>query len=132
MCSPGGGPSRPRTRSWCSSTAPRSSRSPPGCASRAWRRGRPRRPSGCGRSRSARPAAEQIVAKRGITASVELLPWLSDAEFESNFAGAALILFPSDVEGFGLPAIEAMLLGIPVVVSDDPALVEVTGGHAVV
>ncbi|MDT4914268.1 MAG: hypothetical protein QOC66_3396 [Pseudonocardiales bacterium] len=86
----------------------------------------------CGLGRAARPAAEQVVAELGLTASVELLPWLSDEEFESNFAGAALVLFPSDFEGFGLPAIEAMLLGIPVVVSDDPALLEVTDGRAVV
>ena len=54
--------------------------------------------------------------------------WLDDAEFQDCFAAAGLVIFPSDFEGFGLPAIEAMRLGIPVVVSDDPALAEVTGG----
>jgi len=86
----------------------------------------------CGLGGTARVDAERLVAELGIGERVELLPWLSDAEFEAVFAGARCVLFPSDFEGFGLPAVEAMLLGIPVVISTDPALAEVTGGHAVV
>jgi glycosyltransferase involved in cell wall biosynthesis len=37
-------------------------------------------------------------------------------------------VFPSDHEGFGLPAIEAMRLGIPLVITPDKALLETTGG----
>jgi glycosyltransferase involved in cell wall biosynthesis len=79
-----------------------------------------------------RAAAAEQVAALGITDRVELMPWLDDDAFQDYFAGAGLVIFPSDFEGFGLPAIEAMRLGIPVVVSDDPALAEVTGGHAAV
>lgn len=79
-----------------------------------------------------RAAATARVEELGVADRVELMPWLDDAAFEDVFAGAGLVVFPSDFEGFGLPAIEAMRLGIPVVVSDDPALAEVTGGHAVV
>lgn len=86
----------------------------------------------CGLGEAARAAAASLVLELGLTGRVELLPWLADREFESLFAGAAAMLFPSDFEGFGLPALEAMLLGVPVVVSADPALLEVTGGHAVV
>jgi glycosyltransferase involved in cell wall biosynthesis len=78
-----------------------------------------------------RAAATERVAALGVADRVELMPWLDDAAFQDCFAGAGLVIFPSDFEGFGLPAIEAMRLGIPVVVSDDPALAEVTGGHAV-
>ena len=60
------------------------------------------------------------------------MPWLPTDEFRECFASANLVVFPSDFEGFGLPAIEAMRLGKPVVISPEPALVEVTGGHAVV
>jgi glycosyltransferase involved in cell wall biosynthesis len=68
----------------------------------------------------------------GIAERVSLMPWLDDEQFAEVFVGASLIVFPSEFEGFGLPAVEAMRLGIPLVVSADPALTEVTGGHAVV
>jgi len=84
----------------------------------------------CGLSSKSRAAAEERISALGIADRVELLPWLDDERFRSVFAGAAAVLFPSDFEGFGLPAIEALLLGIPVVISPDPALLEVTGSHA--
>jgi len=68
----------------------------------------------------------------GLTGLVDVLPWLSAQEFEARFASASVVVFPSDFEGFGLPAPEAMRLGVPVVVSTDPALLEVSGGHATV
>lgn len=86
----------------------------------------------CGLGRAGRASAEELVSGLGISDRVELLPWLSDDAFAANFAGASAIIFPSDFEGFGLPAIEALRLGLPLVVSDDPGLLEVTAGHAVV
>jgi glycosyltransferase involved in cell wall biosynthesis len=86
----------------------------------------------CGLGKTGRASAEQEVSELGIGERVDLLPWLSDDDFAANFAGAAAILFPSDFEGFGLPAIEALRLGLPLVVSSDPGLMEVTAGHAVV
>jgi glycosyltransferase involved in cell wall biosynthesis len=79
-----------------------------------------------------RAAAAALVDELGVAEQVELMPWLDDDAFAACFAGAGLVVFPSDFEGFGLPAVEAMRLGIPVVVSDDAALVEVTGGLAAV
>jgi glycosyltransferase involved in cell wall biosynthesis len=79
-----------------------------------------------------RASAAALVDSLGVTDQVELMPWLDDDAFAACFAGAGLVVFPSDFEGFGLPAVEALRLGIPVVVSADPALVEVTGGHAAV
>jgi glycosyltransferase involved in cell wall biosynthesis len=46
------------------------------------------------------------------------------------YEGARALVFPSVVEGFGLPALEAMTLGCPVITSTDPALMEVTGEAA--
>ncbi|GAA4088527.1 glycosyltransferase [Nocardioides kongjuensis] len=78
-----------------------------------------------------RAAAEEQVRRLGVGDRIELMPWLDDDAFARAFAGARLVVFPSDFEGFGLPAAEAIRLGIPAVISTDPALAEVTGGHAV-
>ncbi|WP_310962195.1 glycosyltransferase [Nocardioides terrisoli] len=83
-----------------------------------------------GMGRADRQAATERVARLGIEDRVELMSWLDDEQFVACFAGAGLVVFPSDFEGFGLPAVEALRLRIPLVVSDDPALAEVTGGHA--
>jgi glycosyltransferase involved in cell wall biosynthesis len=68
----------------------------------------------------------------GLEDVITPLPWLDNQQFHERFASAGLILFPSDFEGFGLPAVEAMRLGIPLVISADEALLEVTGGNATV
>ena len=56
---------------------------------------------------------------------------LPDADVAALMAGAALFVYPSLYEGFGLPVLEAMQTGTPVVISRDPALVEVAAGAAV-
>lgn len=73
------------------------------------------------------PLAE--AARRGLPAGrVRLLGRLSDPDLAVVYAGAAALLAPSRSEGFGLPVLEAMAHGVPVVSSDVPALVEVGGG----
>lgn len=71
-------------------------------------------------------------AELGVGDLVEPLPYLPDGEFRQVLARAGMVVFPSDFEGFGLPALEGMLLGVPVVVGPDPAVLEVTAGHATV
>ncbi|HKE97817.1 MAG TPA: glycosyltransferase family 1 protein [Actinomycetes bacterium] len=56
--------------------------------------------------------------------------YLADDELARVTAGAAALAFPSAVEGFGLPPLEALACGVPVVASDLPALREVLGPHA--
>jgi glycosyltransferase involved in cell wall biosynthesis len=80
----------------------------------------------------AREGVLERIREAGLEDLVSLLPWLDDDEFRARFASAGMIVFPSDFEGFGLPAIEAMRLGIPLVISDDEALLEVTGGNATI
>jgi glycosyltransferase involved in cell wall biosynthesis len=67
----------------------------------------------------------------GIADFVVALPWLSAHEYDTEFANSRMVVFLSDYEGFGLPAVEAMRLEIPVVIAPEAAVVEVTAGHAV-
>jgi glycosyltransferase involved in cell wall biosynthesis len=55
---------------------------------------------------------------------------VSDDELAAIYTGAHALVFPSDDEGFGLPTVEALACGTPVVATDVPALREVLGGRA--
>lgn len=62
---------------------------------------------------------------------VEYRGYVADSGREALYRGARLLVLPSFDEGFGLPLLEAMSLGIPVVAADRGALPEVAGGAAV-
>jgi glycosyltransferase involved in cell wall biosynthesis len=62
--------------------------------------------------------------------SVEVIAGLDDERLAGMYAGATAVILPSLYEGFGLPVVEAMQLGVPVVCSDTPVLREVSGGFA--
>ena len=70
------------------------------------------------------------IQEAGLEGLVTMAPFLPEKEFQTAFAQARMIVFPSDFEGFGLPIAEAMRLGIPVVIGLDPATLEVASGHA--
>lgn len=63
-------------------------------------------------------------------ANINLLGRISDHDFKKALEGAICFLFPSRMEGFGLPAIEAMASGCPVVASTSPCLPEICGDSA--
>src|SRR5213079_556721 len=64
-------------------------------------------------------------------ADVHLTGHVTDDELAALYSGARALVFPSDDEGFGLPPVEALACGTPVVAADVPALREVLGGRAV-
>jgi len=63
--------------------------------------------------------------------SLHQLGPVPEADLQALYAGATVFAFPSFHEGFGLPVLEAMAAGAPVVASDIPAIREVAGDAAV-
>ena len=62
---------------------------------------------------------------------VELKHELSFSDLKSLYASASALVYPSIDEGFGIPPIEAMASGTPVIVSDIPVFHEVLGQSAI-
>ncbi len=71
-----------------------------------------------------------LPAELGIEADVRFLGYIEETDLAGLYGGAELFAFPSLVEGFGLPPLEAMACGTPVVTSDAEALVETAGDAA--
>ena len=65
-----------------------------------------------------------------VRAAVVDLPVVPDAELRALYGRCAVFLFPSRYEGFGLPVLEAMACGAPVVASNASSIPEVAGGAA--
>ncbi len=72
-----------------------------------------------------------LVSSLGIVDSVRFLGHISDLDLGDLVRAADALLFPSLLEGFGLPALEALACGTPVVTSGRGALPEVTGNLGV-
>lgn len=73
---------------------------------------------------------ERRLAAARATGRVHHLGYVDDADLPALYAGAILCVFPSAYEGFGLPPLEAMACGAPVLASDAGALGENLDGAA--
>lgn len=67
----------------------------------------------------------------GLKDDVILLPFISDAELACLYSTCSIFVWPSLWEGFGLPVIEAMASGAPVITSKTTSLPEVAGDAAI-
>lgn len=73
-----------------------------------------------------RQRAEQL----GISDRIVLLGHVAQEALPAIYQGAALFLYPTLYEGFGLPVIEAMASGVPVITSNTSSLKEIAAGYA--
>lgn len=75
-------------------------------------------------------AQRALVTELGLEARISTLPFLEHPVLSAVYRRAAVVLLTSDAEGFGLPVVEALASGTPVVATDLPVLREV-GAEAI-
>ncbi|MBX3128476.1 MAG: glycosyltransferase family 4 protein [Polyangiaceae bacterium] len=75
-------------------------------------------------------AMSSLLARPDVAARVIAIPSVTDLELLTLYRHAHMFLFASHCEGFGLPALEAMSLGTPVLGSRAPAVAEIAGDAA--
>jgi glycosyltransferase involved in cell wall biosynthesis len=91
------------------------------------------------RESRAQTNAELVVAGRNRADFAEISPCdglhllgeVPDQELPQLYSDALAFVYPTHYEGFGLPVLEAMQCGCPVITSRDPAVMEVAGGAAI-
>lgn len=74
---------------------------------------------------------KNIASEKEVSSFIHFEENPSDERLSELYSQAKLYVFPSLIEGFGLPALEAMQMSLPVVCSDIPALKEIAGDAAV-
>jgi glycosyltransferase involved in cell wall biosynthesis len=77
------------------------------------------------------PEKEPALAQQLRAGGADLRGYVPKDELAELYRGAAALVLPSRFEGFGLPVLEAMACGTPVVAAPEPALREVAGDAAV-
>jgi glycosyltransferase involved in cell wall biosynthesis len=91
------------------------------------------------RQSAAETGAELVIAGRNRADFTEIpagegihfLGEVPDQELPQLYSDAVAFVYPTHYEGFGLPVLEAMQCGCPVITSRDPAVMEVTAGNAI-
>ncbi len=83
-----------------------------------------------GGAREAQPALQAQIADSGLEDQVTFLGYRTREEVCALYRGAACLVFPSLFEGFGMPVLEAMASGCPVVCSNTTSLPEIAGTAA--
>ena len=83
-----------------------------------------------GAAREAQPAIHEAIQAAGVEGQVKFLGYCERHELPSLYREAACLVFPSLFEGFGMPVLEAMACGCPVVCSNSTSLPEIAGDAA--
>jgi alpha-1,3-rhamnosyl/mannosyltransferase len=73
---------------------------------------------------------DALIAALDVGPSIVRPGRVAEEDMPGLFAGADLLLYPTLYEGFGLPVVEAMACGTPVLTSSTSALQEIAGGYA--
>jgi glycosyltransferase involved in cell wall biosynthesis len=73
---------------------------------------------------------KERIAEKNQGAGIIFTGFISDAELDIFYKNALIYVFPSLYEGFGLPPLEAMARGVPVISSDHPCMQEILGKSA--
>ena len=72
-----------------------------------------------------------FISEKGLSDRVHFIGYTSDDELRALYSTCRLCVYPSLYEGFGLPPLEAMACGAPVITSRIPAIIETVGESAV-
>ena len=75
--------------------------------------------------------AKYIIEEYGLDAEIIIPGWVEEEDLPYIYSGAKTFIFPSKYEGFGIPIIQAMACGVPVVASNIPVLKEIAGEAAI-
>ncbi|MGA2410055.1 MAG: glycosyltransferase family 1 protein, partial [Candidatus Binataceae bacterium] len=73
---------------------------------------------------------QALLHQRGLERAITVLPFIAAGTLAAIYRRAAVVILPSEAEGFGLPLAEAMACGATVIASNIPALREVGGAAA--
>jgi len=74
---------------------------------------------------------KEIARLRTAGESIICTGYIVDADLPGLYSGASVFVFPSHYEGFGIPPVEAMACGVPVITSDNSSLPEAVGTAAI-
>jgi alpha-1,3-rhamnosyl/mannosyltransferase len=74
---------------------------------------------------------EQYAADLNLSDRIRFLDWIPETELPGLYSLADMVVLPSFIEGFGLPALEAMACGTPVIAADNTSYPEVVGSAGI-
>ena len=78
-----------------------------------------------------RPVLEEEAHRLGVGGEVRFVGYVPEGMLSALYSGAAVMVAPSPLEGFGFPVVESMACGTPIIVADGGALPEVAGDAAI-